>query len=271
MHRFNSLMIGVVLLCVGWTMPTPAHATIDWEETFEYADPATMWAIWDESCQHNPALSTLRPYRGLKSIRLVFTGKVAVDPGAGGCFMHRYLSAPSDTLYARWYMYMDNFTVDAGHTKMTLHGQAAKQPSVWWAMYWGGSVMSATVQGIIRDDGVGDSVQVYANAPIPHDQWVCMETRLTMSTPGVDNGIVQAWINGTSVINKTNQRMRAATHIANNYPDTQFKLISLYVQNGRGVIYYDDYAVSRDARIGCTASPSGDRQAPRAPSDFSFK
>jgi hypothetical protein len=265
MHRFNGLMIGVVLLCVFWVIP--AHATIDWEEGFEYAAASNLWAVWDESCQGNPTLSTTRVYSGSKSLKEVFTGVAGKDPGAGGCFMGRNLSVPSETLYARYYMYMENFTVNSTQTKMTYWGQNGKYPSFWWGMNFGTPTLGVNVQGIILDNGTRGTVNVYG-APIPQNQWVCIETRITMSSPGVDNGIIQAWINGNQVINKTNQRMRAATLNQQNDPNAQFRFISLYVQHGVGTIYYDNYAVSRDTKIGCSVSstPSSDSTPPVPPS-----
>ena len=266
MHRFNGLMIGVVLLCVCWTMP--AYATIDWVDGFEYASDAALGAVWQYSCLGNPGVSTLRPYSGTKSLRLVYRGKAGIDPGAGGCYIDRNLSGPGETLWARYYMYMENFTVDSTGTKVTLSGEACCYPSFWWWMPFGQTTLSVAVQGIEVSPGVRDTQNVYGSA-IPQNQWACIETRITMSTPGVDNGIIQTWINGVAGINKTNQRLRASNGI--NSATAMFRFVRLYTQHGLGVIYYDDYAVSRDARIGCTGSPPGDTRPPRAPSAFSFR
>ena len=39
-----------------------------------------------------------------------------------------------------------------------------------------------------------------------------------------------------------------------------------------GIIYYDDYAVSRDARIGCNGSPAlSDTTPPATPSGFTAR
>ena len=89
-----------------------------------------------------------------------------------------------------------------------------------------------------------------------------------MSAPGVDNGIAQLWINGTQAMNVTNARMRASTLTQKNSPTAQFQFSRIYTQHGFGAIFYDDLAIDLDARIGCTASPSGDRQAPRASLNF---
>ena len=267
MRIMNGLVIGTVLLCVFWVMP--AHATIDWVDSFEYADDTAFGNVWSHSCLGNPGISTLRPFRGSKSLRLVYRGAVGVDPGAGGCFVDRNLAAKSDTLYTRFYIYMENFTVNPTQTKMTFQGQSAAYPSFWWGMN-NSPVLNVGIQGIIKDNGVQDTI-VRFGGTIPQNQWACVELRLTMSSPGVDNGIVQAWVNGTQTMNFSNVRMRAATLNQQNSPTAQFQVVRLYTQHGWGVIYYDDYAVSRDARIGCTASPSGDSQAPLPPTNLMIR
>jgi hypothetical protein len=251
----RTLSLSLVVTAVLSLFPISAHATVDWTEGFEYASDTAFSAVWDSSCLGNPGISTDRAFSGSKSVKLVYQGIAGVDPGAGGCFVDRYLPAMSDTLYTRFYMYMDNFTVNSVGTKVTLQGQNGAYPGFWWEFPNGASSMGVYVQGIILDNGVQDTVIVYGGT-IPQNQWVCVELRLTMSTPGVDNGIMQQWINGTQTMNVTNQRMRAATLNQLNSPSAQFQFVRLYTQHGWGTIYYDDYAVSRDARIGCSGSPA---------------
>lgn len=270
MRTLKGLVNGVVLLCVFWVMPV--HATVDWQDGFEYANDAALGTVWTYSCLGNPGVSSLRPFSGSKSLRLVYTGHVGPDPGAGGCFIDRNLNGPSETLYTRIMVYAENFTYDQSvGTKLQHSGEHCCYPSFWWNMPFGSGNLGLSIQGIILDNGAIDTVQVNGGGNIPQNQWVCMETRITMSTPGVDNGIVQSWINGVQGINITNQRLRAAMLNQKNNPTAAFRLVRLYTQHGRGVIYYDDFAVSRDARIGCTGFPPGDIQAPRAPSNFSFR
>ena len=262
MRTLKGLVIGVVLFCVFLAMP--AYATVDWDESFEYANDTAFGVVWDHSCLGNPGISTVRAHSGTKSIRLRYNGTAGHDPGAGGCFMDRPHAA-SDTLYMRMWMFMDNFTVNPVGTKVQAQGPNGLYPSFWWVMPFGNPTLAVGVQGIILDNGAQDSETVYGGS-IPQNQWVCIEIRLTMSSPGVDNGIMQAWINNKPVMNKTNQRMRAATLNQFNSPTAQFQNIRIYTQHGVGDIYYDELAVSRDARIGCSGSPqAGDTTAPGHP------
>jgi len=253
-------------------VPISSHAKVDWNDSFEYANDASLGAVWEYSCLGNPGVSTDRAFSGSKSLKETFRGTAGVDPGAGGCFLNRYLPAASDTMYNRFYMYMQNFTVNSTGTKTTANGPNGFYPSIWWILDFGAPNLGAHVQGIILDNG-SQGTQRLPGGNIPQNQWVCVETRATMSSPGVDNGIVQQWINGQPTINKTNQRMRAATLNQKNSPTAQFQVLTLYTQHGVGTIYYDDYAVSRDARIGCSGSPApaSDTTPPTPPSGVFIK
>jgi hypothetical protein len=265
------VLLWAITVC---SVPSPAHATIDWNDGFEYADDAAMRAVWNSSqptCDYGgPTPSSDRFFSGSKSAKLIYRGHVGTDPGAGGCYIDRYFPGPGTTLYTRFMMYMENFIYDQTvGTKIILQGEDCCYPSFWWGMPNGTNSLYVAIQGVILDNGTSDAQSVVGGS-IPQNQWNCIETRLTMSTPGVDDGIVQAWINGTQIMNKTNQRMRAATLNQSNSPNAQFRFVRLYTQHGRGLIYYDDVAVSRDARIGCgsTPPPPIDTQAPNPVTGF---
>ena len=264
MRTLKGLVIGVSLLCVFWTMP--AHATIDWEDSFEYANSQALYSAWSASCPYtsaNPAISTDRAFSGSKSVKLTYNGTVGVDPGAGGCFIDRYLNALSDTLYMRVYMWIDPaFQVNYVGTKMINIAHDGHRPNFWWEMLFSQTTLSVVVSSLTPP-----AFNVYGNA-IPRGQWACLEGQFTMNTPGVPNGIIRTWVNGAAQINRTDLLLRNATTIDDSGPTSQIHFVRIYTQHGVGLLYYDDFAVSRNARIGCTGSPAGDIQAPRAPSNL---
>ena len=255
------LILSLVATAVLSLLPISSHATVDWNEGFEYASDAALGAVWDTSCLGNPGVSTSRPRSGSKSLRLVYNGKVGVDPGAGGCFIDRYLPALSDTVYIRTYVFLENFTVDSVGTKMIFVGQSGSYPNFWWEMYYGAPNFNMSITSLVPNSfNIG-------GGSIPQNQWVCLEGRITMNTPGAANGIIQSWVNGAQQINQTTAFLRNAVLIQQNGPNSRLQLVRLYTQHGRGVIYYDDFAVSRDARIGCSGSPppAGDTTPPVPP------
>ena len=183
--------------------------------------------------------------------------------------MTRNFSAPSETVFTRWYMYVENFTLDLTSTKVTRVEKQGVYPGVWWVFMFGNPHLAAAVEGTVDDAGRIGTETVYGGT-IPQNQWVCVESQLTMSTPGVDDGIVRQWINGMQTLNKTNQRMRSAVKVGSNGPDGKFERIKIYIQDGVGIIYLDDYAVSLHARIGCSSSASAasDTTRPNPPQNF---
>ena len=271
MRQWALLISKACLILILMLVPVAAQA-VDWTEGFEYANDAAMRAVWSASqtdCTWGgPTPSSTRAHTGAKSDKQTYRGVVGTDVGAGGCYMTRDPTARSEQLYARWWMYLDAFTTGGGvGTKITRHEDTLPgYPGVWWNISVSGYALQAHIEGIILDGGTQDTA-VVSGGVIPQNQWVCMETYLAMGTPGVDDGTVRAWINGTQVINKTNQRMRAATLNQQNGPNVKFGRVKLYTQHGLGVIYYDDYAVSRDARIGCPAGGS-DTTAPATPTGW---
>lgn len=266
------LLLASLAVVLAYTLlPIVAHATVDWDEGFEYATNAAMDLVWGSSCPGNDVIlfpSTERAHSGAKSLKEIFRGHQGITPGYQSCWKDRNLTAPTTgTLYSRFWIYMDNFTVDSTTTKMALHPAYAGDAytSMWWVMMFGTPNFSVAVQRSYTPSG-GDNVENIYGPLIPQNQWVCLETRLTYATPGQQDGIVQAWINGTQVINRTNVWMDRAGQ------QSVFRAVRLYVQDGVGVIYYDDYAVSRDTRIGCGGSvPPSDTTPPATPSGFTAR
>lgn len=254
-----SITVGLLLFAI------PSHATIDWDEGFEYASNAAMDAVWSSSCPGNDVIlfpSSDRAHTGSKSAKHVFRGHQGITSGYQSCYKDRNLSTSSTTLYSRFWIYMDNFTVDETSTKITLHPSYAGDAytSMWWVMMFGSPNFTVAVQ---RSDGSVDNIY---GPQIPQNQWVCLETRLTYATPGISNGVVQAWMNGTLVTNRSDVRMDQAGQ------QSIFRSVRMYTQDGVGTIYLDDYAVSRDTRIGCGGSvPPSDTTPPATPSGFTAR
>ena len=274
--RKNKSLIFSLIMTAGLLLVQilPSHATVDWTDGFEYSSYFAMNPNpWQSSCPTDDTVlfpTTERKFSGSKSLKMVFRGQQGTStrlatPGYKSCFITRNFNAPSETVFTRWYMYMENFAINNTSTKVTRVEMAGVQPGIWWLFMFGSPVLAASVEGIVNNAGQIATETVYGGT-LPQNQWVCVETQQTMSTPGVDNGIVRQWINGTQTLNKTNQRMRSATVVGSNGPNGKFQTIKIYVQDGLGNMYLDDYAVSRDARIGCSGStPSSDTTAPQPP------
>ena len=234
-----------------------AHAEVDWDDGFEYADGAAAKVNWSGSCSASDldsgtimGLSTERAHSGTKSLRLNFVGHAD-----SGCWLDRNLGGASSILYTRFWMYMENFTVDGTSTKMVRQDLKYTEVDVWWAMFWGQPQLTVVLQF-----SAGTTQKYYGTPHIPQNQWVCVETYFNQGTPGNADGAVQAWINGTQALNQTGLSLLPGGASA-----TSQSYVRHYRQNGTGVIFYDDFAVSRDARITCGGSPPA---APGAPQNL---
>lgn len=258
--RLWVLVLGLVL-SVGL-----AQATTDWDEGFEYANNTAMAAVWSRSCGLGAGVldvSTTQKHGGSKSMKETFNG---VEPPNNTCIISRDLSAASDTVYTRVWIYLNNFTPNSTATKLWFLGKNSTYPNFWYSM-----ISTTNINLGITNEGNGFTTYTQAGTDtVPQNQWTCIETQITMNTPGQANGIARTWKNGSATpgMNVTNGQWRGSTLNGFNGPNSNMAFTNFYVQHGSGVIYYDDYAVSRDARIGCGGTiPQGDTINPSPPTN----
>jgi hypothetical protein len=100
---------------------------------------------------------------------------------------------------------------------------------------------------------------------IPLDTWVCIEGKTTMNDPGVKNGELSAWIDGSSVFDQSDLYFRSGTQ--SNVHIREFMFEVYY--GGSSTPSYDtsisfDDLVVADSRVGCDLPP------PPPPSEFRF-
>jgi hypothetical protein len=261
LHRFllvgntRGLILSLVATAILSLLPLSSHATVDWNDGFEYTSNTALKSVWFSSCtatQHTGIMetSTARVHSGSRSLKLTYIGQNPPQT----CFMDRYYPV-TGTIYSRLYVFLDGFrAVDAG-SKMFFYGEN-KYPNFWTYFFGSTNTFTMNLQGAVL---TGPSANLKSGT-IPTGRWVCIEQRITMNTPGVANGIYQSWVDGVQRHNHTNLLMQNAS------ANTKMKFTRLYRQHGFGAIYLDDYAVSRNARIGCSGStPSSDTTAPETP------
>ena len=273
MKHLCACVLGMVLLCVS----TTAHAAVDWDESWEYANnqawidsPWTNFACTATSMAGIAEISSERAFSGTKSLKMTYIGHTPPTT----CWMDRFFTAKTDVLYTRIYMFLDNFTGDPTSTKIWSHSDVHSYPAWWWRIFGSNNSHAVSIEG--TNLGAGSNI---TSATIPSGQWVCVETEVRMNTPGVADGIIRSWVNGAQRINRTDLLMRFANNVVVNgtapneninSPSSGMLYTRMYRQWGTGVIYFDRYAISRDARIGClgAAPASVDTKPPAPPSNF---
>jgi hypothetical protein len=217
-----------------------ASAAIYWDDELEPGNTGYP-LVGGMSYSSNPV------YSGSYSLKEHFLG----GETQGGGFTDRYFGTKTDNLWSRYYLYLDNFVVhEAAGTKLMLQGSECCYPSFWWIMLFGKASLNVQVQGV---NGGTETINVYGPA-IPQNRWVCIETHLKLSSPGVLNGIVEAWIDGVQGIARYDVQMRDAVASGRHSLTENLTFNRLYVQFGGGDLYIDKLAFG-DQRIGCSGNP----------------
>lgn len=221
-----------------------SQATVFWDDEMEsgnsgYGLPSNGAMSYDTSTK----------FSGNGSTRLNYPSSCYPDANAQqncGGFMDR--TFPSTTnFYRRFYIRLSaGFQVSDVFTKI-MRSDTTGPNSNWWVMGCCGS------RGFLVSDqnvpSIGSAVNYKTNFSFADSKWYCVETREQLNTPGVANGIAQAWVDGTQVMYVSNIMYRQAGD------NSLFNNNRLYRQTGSGSIWYDRVAVG-DTRIGCTGSAS---------------
>jgi hypothetical protein len=241
----------------------PARATTFFLESFDDGETA-IESRWAASCP--PFLSTgvfsldsSQKVSGGFSMKEVVNGLTTRTPEFLGrtCFIDKSLPGAL-TLYTRWHeRTQSGFVYDPSNVKSVNVGPCCAYPSWWWGHFNGSPIFSAQGQNI-SDGGIDDAPGYGENInPLatPLDTWVCMETQITMNTPGQNDGVLRIWMDGTLRGEYLNQNFRGAvTDANNNASDATFTLFRIYSQHGVGTRWFDDI-VAADTRIGCSGDP----------------
>lgn len=229
----------LVLSCIALA-PSWSNAAVYWDDELEPGNTGYP-LVGGMSYSNNPV------YSGSYSLKEHFLGNHV----QGGTYTDRYFGTKTDNLWSRYYLYLDNFVVDAAAgTKLMLQGSECCYPSFWWIMLFGKAALSVQVQGV---NGGTETLNVYGPT-IPQNRWVCIETHIKLSSPGVHNGIVEAWIDGVQGLARYDVQMRDAVASGRHSLTENLTFNRLYVQHGGGDLYIDKLAFG-DQRIGCTGNP----------------
>lgn len=250
-RRSTTASIACLVLITVMLGASSASAAVYWDDELEPGNTGYP-LVGGMSYSSNPV------YSGSYSLKEHFLGNGV----QGGTFTDRYFGTATDNLWSRYYMYLDNFKPDAqAGTKLMLQAGEGYYPSFWWLMPFGQTTLTVGVQGI---KGGTETYLVYGSN-IPQNRWACIETHIKMSSPGVSNGIIEAWIDSNQIIARYDLPMRDATTSGQNSPNAKFNYNRLYVQYGEGDLYYDKLAVGNQ-RIGCSGElPKSETPAQTVP------
>jgi len=245
-----SIMLSLVLF-------TSSYADIYWQEDFE---APTNLDNWVQSAGTTPDVSTDLAFHGTQSLKAIYTG-LATPGGKAMTRAHTNV----EEVYTRFYYRTAAFTYnETKHFRQDNLNTPYFYPNFWTKNFGSSREMGLAGQAVAElctpDTGFGlyDSCNYLPNravVPLNDNQWYCIETHLKMNTPSVANGVIEMWVDGVQTLSYTGRTFRGP-NVSNpngNSSLTTFGGISIYVQNGTGLMYYDYFAVG-STRIGCSGS-----------------
>ncbi|MDN5941487.1 MAG: hypothetical protein L0H94_06365 [Nitrospira sp.] len=270
-ENIRPLLLFSVTMVVLSLLPTLSHAVVFWDDELEAGTPfGVSFAIGIGAM----AYDTNVKFSGSGSTRLNFNPECEPATfGGAGCGGGASRTVPlTDTLYRRVYFRMSGqgpvvtstglFQTAIGPFTKMLRTTTNGIAKLWWMM---GCCGSKKFLITLENVPPGASTNFYSSATLADNRWYCIETHEKLNTPGVANGIAQAWIDGAQVMNVTNIKYREAGD--NSLWDT----VGVFRQTGRGNIWWDRYATG-NTRIGCSgSSPQGDTTAPTTPAGVSVR
>jgi len=247
-----SLILSAAVLVIA---TKPSQATVFFNETFDDGQ-AAIQSRWAQSCA--PFLSSgvfsldsSQKVSGGYSLKEVVNGLTTRTPEylSGTCFIDRSIPN-SQTLYTRWYeRTQSGFIYDPSNVKTANVGPCCAYPSWWFGHFNGSTDIIGAGQNVNEGGGAVYYTQNKSSANTKTNTWECVETQITMNTPGVANGILRIWVDGALRGEWLNRNFRPAGS------NDAFTLFRLYAQHGVGTRWFDDIAAA-DTRIGCSGTAS---------------
>lgn len=251
--------------------PMLSHAVVFWDDELEAGTPfGVNYAIGTGAMAYDTSVK----FSGSGSIRLNYPPECEpLTVGNVGCGGSASRTVPlTDTLYRRAYFRMSGTGPNRSasglfETSVLTFTKILRTTSnginkLWWMI---GCCGSKRFMITLENTPPGGATNFFSSATLADNRWYCIETHEKLNTPGVANGIAQAWIDGAQVLNVTNVKYREAGN--NNLWDA----VAVFRQTGRGNIWWDRYATG-NTRIGCSGSiPQGDTTPPTTPSGTSVR
>lgn len=198
--------------------PTGAFFSVDFQQSpiGTYTD-ARIRADWD-NIRYTKASSRAEITQDGQNrfVRVKYPKGQVGNDGGGATWEIKLESNASDELYASYRLrFVGDFDPVLGGKLPGLAGGARNtggdKPN--GSDGWSARIMwrrdNAAVQYLYHPDQPskwGEDLQWGRN--FPKNQWITVETRIKMNTPGHKDGVVQSWMNGQQILNRTNIRFR---------------------------------------------------------------
>ena len=248
-------------------LPMLSHAAIFWDDEMEAGK--TVFTLSAGAMTYDTSVK----FSGSGSFRLNYPSSCQTVTTANHCGGSSGRAIPhTDNLYRRAYFRMSGtgpnptnsgvFETALAFTKM-LHTESTGTSRDWWLMGCCGG--KAFLGSFENTPSTGRTTNVNSSITLADNRWYCIETHEQMNTPGVANGIAEAWVDNVKMLIKTDVMFRLAGNT------NKWDRVGIFRQIGAGNIWWDRYAAG-DSRIGCSGSiPQSDTNPPANPSGISIR
>ena len=264
----------IITLAMTLLITLPVQAAIFWDDEMEAGTigfDASDLAAWIASGAYT--YDTSIKFSGTGSLRMNYPAACQpVEFGGSGCGGAALRSfTPTADVYRRFYYRISGTGANAtpsglfeasmsAFTKV-VRTVSSGLPRTWWSI--GCCSKSGKMLVVSLENSppipVQSATNFYTSRTLADNVWYCIETREKLNTPGVADGIQQAWVDGVQVGLKTDYFTRG---VGDNSLWTAF---GVFRQTARGNSWFDRYAAG-DTRIGCIGTPQpGDTTAPTVP------
>lgn len=257
--------------------PMLSHSAVFWDDEMEEGTIGFNAAdIASHIARGAYSYDTSVKFSGTGSLRLNFPASCQpLEFGGAGCGGAALRTFPATAeIYRRFYFRMSgtgpNATpsgeFEASMTAFTKLVRTLSEglPRTWWSMGCCAKTGKTLVVSLENSPPipVQSATNFYTSRVLQNNTWYCIETREKLNTPGVADGIQQAWVDGLLVGIKSDYFTRGAG-------DTSlWTSFGIFRQTARGNIWFDRYAAG-DTRIGCLgATSASDTTRPAPPREL---
>ena len=275
-ENIRPFLLFLVMMTALSLVPMLSHGAVFWDDEMEEGASEFSPAYLASTLIPNGVMAydTSVKFSGNGSIRLNYPPACQTVTTQNQCGGSAERAIPlTENLYRRVYFRMSGRGPNASasglfeisvsaHTKM-LSTSSTGLNMDWWAM---GCCGSKTFNFAAENaPSPTKEIPFYSSITLGDNRWYCIETHEQLNTPGVANGVVQAWVDGVLVLNKTGVMYRLAGNT------NRWKSVGIFRQIGIGNVWWDRYATG-DTRIGCSGVISqGDTSSPSIPSGVSAR
>lgn len=256
-----------VTIIVLFLLPMLSYAAVFWDDELEAGTPfGVSYALGSGAMTYDTNVK----FSGAGSTRLNYPPAcqtLTTQNQCGGSASRGI--PPTDNLYRRAYFRMSGTgpnptnsgvfetSVSAVTKMMQTESTGTSKPRDWWSMGCCGS--KKFLASLEYVPSLSQTTNVHSSITLADNRWYCIETHEQMNTPGVANGIVEAWVDNVKVVTKTDVMFRLAGNT------NQWDRVGIFRQIGAGNVWWDRFAAG-DSRIGCSGSiPQSDTTPPSIP------